>query len=135
MVFKDEGRRRRRRNTCCSVQTLNTPQSSGGLPKPAKGSRSPTPHPLCATPLKYIKHFPLHWLPATQKCPAHLLPPKRVPQYLPLPYQKVATARSLRCSAPRWWSLNKQPDDLTPNILGSLWAAFMQTTETFKQAL
>lgn len=55
--------------------------------------------------------------------PSGSLPCGRVSQYLPSPYQKVAAARVLRSPAARWWSLNKPPADLTPNILRSLRAA------------
>lgn len=41
----------------------------------------------------------------------------------PRRYQKVAAARVLWSPAARWWSLNKPPADLTPNILRSLRAA------------
>lgn len=41
-------------------------------PKASQGLQGPhlmtAAHLSCATPLKYIKHFPLHWLPAPQKC-------------------------------------------------------------------
>lgn len=124
-------------NTKHPTEPWWSPEASQGLR--VQGLMT-SPHLSCATPLKYIKHLApaaacMRWLPAPEKRPAQLPPPKRVSQYLPLRYQKVATARFLRCSATRRWSLNKQPDDLTPNILGSLWAAFMQTTETFKQTL
>lgn len=125
-------------NTKHPTELRWSPKASQGLQVPGLMT---SPHFLCATPLKYIKHFApaaacARWLPAPEKRPAQLPPTtQRVSQYLPLRYQKVATARFLRCSATRWWSLNKQPDELTPNILGSLWAAFVQTTETFKQAL
>lgn len=87
----------------------NAPQSSGGLPEPGGGSGSlrlmTSPHLLCATPLKDIKRFTpaaagTWWPPAPEEHPAqlpprtpHPTPPKRLSQYLPLRYQKVAAAR------------------------------------------
>lgn len=121
-------------NTKHPAELWWSPEASQGLQLPGLMT---SPHLSCATPLEYIKH--LAPAAACTQHPRNTQPssphPKRVSQYLPLRYQKVATARFPRCSATRWWSLNKQPDDLTPNILGSLWAALVQTTETFKQAL
>ena len=110
-----------------------SPEASQGLQTPGLTT---FPHLLCATPPKHIRHF-APAAPSTRETPspAPPHPPKRVSQYLPLRYQKVATARVPRRSAARWWSLNKRPDELTPNVLGSLQAAAAQTTATFKQAL
>lgn len=76
-----------------------SPEASQGLQVPALTT---SPHLLCATPLKYIKHFVVaagskRWLPVPEERPALGLPPcRRVSQYLPSPYQKVAAARVLR---------------------------------------
>lgn len=116
-----------------------SPEASQGLQVPALTT---SPHLLCATPLESIKHFIVaaackQWLPAPEERPALGSPPcGRVSQYLPSPYQKVAAARVLRSPAARWWSLNKPPADLTPNILRSLWAAHrnLQTSPVNRRA-
>lgn len=110
-------------------------------PKAKRGLQLPrlmtSPHLLCATPLKHIKYFTADGAcvvgTSTRETPSPAPPAQKLSQYLPLPYQKVATALFPRCSAARWWSLNKQPDDLTPNILGWLRAAPGRPQEPSKE--